>query len=98
MMAKSIFWILNGKRSVLFQSTSVEGLAWSPDGKELWFASTKTAGWADTIYAMTPGGKARVVLTSPSIRLYDISKDGLVLLSHETWRRQLKGLFPGDKS
>jgi eukaryotic-like serine/threonine-protein kinase len=89
---------LNGKRSVLFQSTSVEGLAWSPDGKELWFASTKTAGWADTIYAMTLGGKARVVLTSPSIRLYDISKDGLVLLSHETWRRQVKGLFPGDKS
>lgn len=89
---------LQGKRSVLFRSTSVEGLAWSPDGKELWFAATKTAGWADTIYAITPGGKERVILTSPTIHLYDISKDGLVLLSHETWRRQLKGLFPGDKS
>ena len=89
---------MNGKHSVFFNSSSVEGLAWSPDGKELWFAATETGGWADTIFAVRPGGKPRVVLTSPSIRLYDISKDGLVLLSHETWRRQLIGLFPGDKS
>lgn len=89
---------MNGKHTVLFKSSSVEGLAWSPDGKELWFAATETGGWADTIYAIRPGGKPRVVLTSPSIRLYDISKDGLVLLSHESWRRQLIGLFPGDKS
>jgi hypothetical protein len=33
----------------------------------------------------------------PSIRLHDISKDGHVLLSHENWRRQLVGLFAGDK-
>ena len=89
---------LNGNHSVLFRSDSVEGLAWSPDGKELWFAATKSGGWADTLYAIRPGGKARPVLTSPSIRLYDISKNGRVLVSHETWRRQMKGLFPGDKS
>ena len=63
---------LNGKRTVLFESSSLEGLAWSPDGKEIWFAGTKNNGWADTIYAIKPGGKARVVLTSPSIRLHDI--------------------------
>jgi eukaryotic-like serine/threonine-protein kinase len=89
---------MNGKHSVIFKSSSVEGLAWSPDGRELWFAATETGGWADTLFAVRPGGKPRVVLTSPSIRLYDISKDGLVLLSHESWRRQLIGLFPGDKS
>ena len=89
---------LKGNRSVIFKSSSVEGLAWSPDGKELWFAATKTAGWADTIYAIRPGGKERVVLTSPSIRLFDISKDGLVLMSNETWRGQHIALFPGDKS
>src|SRR3984885_6685697 len=89
---------MNGKHSVIFKSSSVEGLAWSPDGGELWFAATETGGWADTLFAVRPGGKPRVVLTSPSIRLYDISKDGLVLLSHESWRRQLIGLFPGDKS
>jgi Tol biopolymer transport system component len=89
---------LKGNRSVLFRSTSVEGLAWSPDGKELWFASTPAGGWADTIYAVKPGGKPRVVLTLPSIRLHDISKDGRVLLSQESWRRQARGFFPGDKA
>jgi eukaryotic-like serine/threonine-protein kinase len=54
---------LSGKRTVLFESPSLEGLAWSPDGKEIWFAATKNNGWADTIYAIKPGGKARVVLT-----------------------------------
>jgi eukaryotic-like serine/threonine-protein kinase len=91
---------LNGKRSVLSsESNSVEGLAWTPDGKELWFAcATQNAGWADTIYAVAPGGRPRVVLISPSVRLFDISKDGTVLLSRETWRTQLRGFFPGDKS
>ena len=37
----------NGKHSVIFKSSSVEGLAWSPDGKELWFAATQTGGWAE---------------------------------------------------
>jgi len=46
---------MNGKHTVLFKSSSVEGLAWSPDGKELWFAATETGGWADTIYAIRPG-------------------------------------------
>jgi eukaryotic-like serine/threonine-protein kinase len=89
---------LSGHRSVLFHSSSVEGIAWAPDGKEVWFAATKSGGWADTLYAMKPGGKARIVITSPGIRLYDIAKDGRVLLSHETWRRQMKGLFPGDRA
>jgi len=34
---------------------------------------------------------------SPSIRLHDISRDGRVLLSRESWRSQLIGFFPGDK-
>ena len=89
---------MSGNHSVLFKSPSVEGLAWSPDGKELWFAATTNGGWADTLYAMRPDGKPRVVLTSPSIRLYDISKDGVVLLSHETWRRQMMAFFAGDKT
>jgi Tol biopolymer transport system component len=89
---------LDGKRSVLFNSASAEGLAWSPDGKELWFAASTTGGWADTLYAMKPSGKPRIILTSPSIRLHDISKDGRILLSTEAWRHQLRGFFPGDRA
>jgi serine/threonine protein kinase/Tol biopolymer transport system component len=89
---------LNGNHTVISTDPSVEGLAWRPDGKEVWFAGTKVSGWADTLFAVTPNGKERTILTFPSIRLHDISKDGRVLLSRETWRRQIRGLFPGDKA
>jgi eukaryotic-like serine/threonine-protein kinase len=89
---------MDGNHKVLSTDVSVEGLAWSPDGKEVWFAGTKTSGWADTIFAVTLSGKERGILSLPSVRLHDISKNGRVLLSRETWRRQIRGLFPGDKA
>ncbi len=89
---------LSGKRTVLTpDNVSLEGIAWSADGKEVWYAGASNAGWADTIYAVSLSGKKRSVLTMPYLRLHDIAKDGRVLLSHESWRRQLKGFFPGDK-
>ncbi len=90
---------LKGNRTILAQGwTSVEGLAWSADGKEVWFASNSPlTGWADSIRAVTLSGKQRTVLTFPSVRLHDIASDGRVLLSRENWRSQLLGFFPGDK-
>ena len=35
---------LSGKHKMLSAYPSVEGLAWSPDGKEVWFAATRTRG------------------------------------------------------
>ena len=89
---------VNGNRKLLTHSwLSLEGLAWSPDGKEVWFAGTNgSAGWADAIHAITLSGKERTVLVTPSVRLHDISKDGRILLSHQSWRRQMFGVFPGD--
>jgi eukaryotic-like serine/threonine-protein kinase len=90
---------LNGKRTVLATyEVSLEGLAWSPNGKEVWYAGTKNGGWADTIFAVNLSRKTRAILTMPYLRLHDIAKDGRVLMSHEIWRRQLNGFFPGDKT
>jgi len=90
---------LSGKRTALSQfETSLEGLAWSPNGSEVWWAGTASSGWADTIFAATLSGRTRSILTMPYLRLHDIDKDGRVLLSHETWRRQMIGFFPGDKA
>lgn len=92
---------LAGKTTVLTKKfISLEGLAWSPDGKEIWFAGDSSArtGWADSIRAVTLSGKQRSVLLLPSLRLHDIARDGRVLLSHENWRRQLRAFFPGDKN
>ena len=89
---------LSGKRSILTNaSLSLEGLAWSPDGKEVWYAGSTHAGWADSVQAVTLSGKQRIVLSLPSgVRLHDIARDGRVLVSRESWRTQLKGVFPRD--
>ena len=91
---------LQGNRRVLSQGwLSIEGLAWRPDGKEVWFAATtNTAGWADGIHAVSLSGKERTVLRFPWVRLLDISRDGRVLLAHQNWRRQMVGLFNGDSA
>jgi eukaryotic-like serine/threonine-protein kinase len=90
---------LHGNRRTLSAGwVSLEGMAWGPDGKEVWFASNSPhIGWADSIRAVSLSGKTRTLLTSPSIRLHDVYKDGRVLLSRENWGSQLIGFFPGDK-
>jgi WD40-like Beta Propeller Repeat len=90
---------LSGKRKVLSAYESgLEGIAWGPDGREVWYAGTATSGWADTVYAVSLTGKQRAILTMPYLRLHDVAKDGRALVSHETWRSQLIGFFPGDKA
>jgi eukaryotic-like serine/threonine-protein kinase len=89
---------LHGNKTTLATGfISLEGLAWGPGGKEVWFAANSPhTGWADSIRAVTLSGKMRTLLTSPSIRLHDVSKDGRVLLSRDSWRTQMMGFFPGD--
>jgi eukaryotic-like serine/threonine-protein kinase len=71
---------------------TVQGLAWSPDGKEVWFTASKT-GTDRTLYAVTLEGKERMVLRLPgALMLLDIAKDGRVLLMRASWRRELMGL------
>lgn len=87
------------RRTVSNGWLSIEGLAWRPDGKEIWFAATaNTAGWADAIHAVLLSGKERIVLRFPWVRLLDISRDGRVLIAHQNWRRQMIGRFNGDSA
>jgi hypothetical protein len=80
---------------------SVEGVAWSPSGEEVWVggaANIQSATWSDTVYAVNLKGKMRPIVRLPGIvRLHDISKDGRILISMEAWRTQLVGFFSGDK-
>ena len=96
-------WVIavdrNGKqllRSVTFIST--EGLAWSPSSEEVWAGATRTEGWANEVVGLGLNGKERVVLRLPGIlRLHDVSRDGRVLLSKESWRSGLQFRGPADK-
>ncbi len=88
---------LNGnKRSLSGEWFTIQGLAWSPDGKEIWFTASKS-GVDRTLYAVSMDGKERMVLRLPgAVMIFDIFKDGRVLLMRASWRRELIGMTDGD--
>jgi serine/threonine protein kinase/Tol biopolymer transport system component len=75
-----------------------EGLAWSPDGKEIWFSASK-AGEVAALYAVTPAGRERVVARVPTnLMLHDIARDGTVLVSAYKYSTPIVGLPPGESA
>ena len=88
---------LQGNKKVLSgEWVTAQGLAWSPDGNEIWFTASKT-GTDRTLYAVTLRGKERMVLRLPgALMLLDIAKDGQVLLMRASWRRELMGVNGSD--
>jgi len=79
-----------------FQTT--QGLAWSADGREIWFTASRL-GAKRAIYASTLGGSERLIARVPdTLSLHDIWPDGRVLLARDTWRRELIGLASGENT
>jgi serine/threonine protein kinase len=75
---------------------TIQGVAWSPDGKEIWFTASKS-GVDRTLYAISLDGKERMVLRLPgAVMIFDIFKDGRVLLMRASWRRELIGVTADD--
>jgi eukaryotic-like serine/threonine-protein kinase len=89
---------LNGKKKVLSEQWfTIQGLAWSPDAKEIWFTASKS-GTDRTLYATTLDGKMRTIARLPgALMLYDIAHDGRVLLVRASWRRELIGFAADGK-
>lgn len=85
----------DGGRDVLSEGwASVEGLAWSPDGREVWFTAAR-AGTDATLHAVTLSGHAREVVRAPGrLVLHDLARDGRAIVDRSTVRFELKGLFP----
>ncbi len=84
------------KKMLSAQWFTIQGLAWSPDGKEIWFTASKS-GTDRTLYATSLDGKERIVARLPgALMLLDIAKDGRVLLVRADWRRELLGVFAND--
>ncbi len=73
------------------------GLAWRPDGQEIWFAGGPEAALSvRRLYAVTLDGDLRLLAISPGeLTLHDISASGDVLVSVEDRRRSLIGLPSG---
>ena len=76
---------LQGKKTTLAEGFEDVGrVAWSPDGKEVWFSAAFGAGAADhTIFAVTLDGKRRQLVSGPGhFALQDVSPDGELLVAH----------------
>jgi eukaryotic-like serine/threonine-protein kinase len=88
---------LNGKvKTLATELNTAQGVAWSADGGELWFTASQQ-GVKRAVYAVTLSGHLRLVARVPdTLSLQDIWQDGRVLLSRDTWRRELIGLTSGD--
>jgi eukaryotic-like serine/threonine-protein kinase len=88
--------LAGNKKLLSSQWFTIQGLAWSPDGKEVWFTASKS-GTDRTLYATSLDGTQRIVARLPgALMLLDIAKDGRVLLVRATWRRELLGVFAND--
>ncbi|MGH9576017.1 MAG: TolB family protein, partial [Terriglobales bacterium] len=81
------------KRMLSARWYTAQGLAWSADGSEIWFTASRS-GIDRTLVAVTPAGRERLVARMPgTLMLFDIWKDGRMLLVRASWRRELVGTF-----
>jgi len=88
---------LSGKLKTLCTGwDSVAGIAWSPNGDEVWFTATRTGG-DRSLYAVTPAGVVRLLARVPGeLTLLDVNREGNVLLTRGNDRAGMIGLAPGD--
>ena len=88
---------LEGHKRVLSATAwvSVEGLAWSADGTEIWFSAAQS-GSERQIYAVDLSGHQRLIFRSPGgVTLQDIASDGRVLLTRDEQLVGMMALAPG---
>ena len=83
---------LSGKATRLTKEWSdLTGLAWSRSGDEIWFTGSD-AGINSALYAVNFSGQLRDLLHIPGrLRVFDISKEGQVLIANEATRQEVYG-------
>ena len=91
------WWTVAGHKQRLSEEFSSEqGLAWSGKGDDVRFTATRS-GEASALYAVTTGGKQRLVARGPTnLTLDDIARDGTVLLSSDNYSTPVVALPPGQ--
>ncbi len=89
---------LSGKQKAVSEQWYPHGLAWRPDGNEIWFStwSREQAG-GSVLCGLSIEGKKRVIQRFPGYaELKDISLYGTVLMTFKELRSAIHALLPGD--
>jgi serine/threonine protein kinase len=85
------------KRPLSLGWQALGGLAWSPNGDEIWFGGAK-AGGEPALRAVSLNGQERLVVETPASMLVDdIARDKKVLVTVVDTRRGISALAPGAK-
>jgi Tol biopolymer transport system component len=89
---------LNGKVTKFGEVwASVQGLGWSPDGKEIWFSGSNL-GSDRSIYAFNVSGKMRSLARVPGdLLVQDVRPNGEILVVRNDITLGLRGVAPGQK-
>jgi Tol biopolymer transport system component len=74
---------------------SARGLAWAPDGREVWFTGA-TVGNRSIFRASLSGATQSVYRATGNVTLHDIAPDGRLLITQDVERLGDLGLGPGD--
>jgi Tol biopolymer transport system component len=78
------------KKQLSPEMASAQGLAWRPDGKEVWFTGAEV-GADSALYAVDLSGRHRLVTRAPGrLVLHDISADGRVLMNRVAARMEMR--------
>jgi len=84
------------KRTLTREWEGAGALSWSPAGDEIWF-SAETRGESPALYAVSLGGRERLLMRLPqwtSIR--DVSRAGRLLISQDALRATIAGRTAGE--
>ncbi len=92
----SIVDLAGNERKISEEWESVQGLAWSPRGDEVWFSCAKV-GNGRFLNAVTTTGVERLLAREPgTLTLQDVARDGRVLLTRDVQRVGMVGMGPNE--
>jgi hypothetical protein len=84
------------KKTLSGEWETAQGLAWSPNGDEVWF-TTARVGVGRFLYAVSLSGPDRLLAREPgTLTLQDVGRDGRILLTRDVLRVGMVGLVAGD--
>ncbi len=85
-----------GRKTALSKPfSSVQGLAWGPDGAEVWFTAAEVS--LRALYSASLSGDVRLrSRVAGNLTLRDISAAGRLLVTRDTFREEMRGLAPGE--
>jgi len=92
---------LAGKTTVMAKGfTAIEGAAWSPDGRRLFFSGMKDSGatMVQVRAVASPGRDVAVLPNAGELTIQDVARDGRLLVTRDDQQLRLYFMQPGRRS